>query len=189
MARLQEKYEAEVRPALMKKYGLDNVLAAPRLDKIVVSMGVGVREGDNKERLAAAGEHLATVTGQKPTITKSKKSVSAFKLRQGMAIGQKVTLRGKRMYEFLDRLISIAVPRIRDFRGLPAEGFDKTGNYNMGLGEQNVFPEIPVDKIQFTQGMNIAMVIVNSDDEKSFELLKAFGMPFQRAASETRSES
>jgi len=187
MARMLDKYNNEVRPALMTKYGLKNTLAAPRLNKIVVSMGVSVAT-DNKERLASAGEDMATVTGQKPATTKAKKSVSGFHLRQGMAIGQKVTLRGKRMYEFLDRLISIAMPRIRDFRGLPAQGFDGKGNYNMGLAEQTVFPEIAADKLQFPQGMNIAFVIVNSDNEKSFELLKAFGMPFRRPSSDGRTE-
>jgi large subunit ribosomal protein L5 len=184
MARLQERYVKEIRPEIMKLYALDNTLAAPRLDKIVVSMGIGLTP-DSKERMAAAVDDLATVTGQRPATTLARKSVSGFKLRQGMPIGQKVTLRGKRMYEFLDRLISIAVPRIRDFRGLPAEGFDGSGNYNMGLAEQTVFPEIAADKVQFTQGMNIAIVIVNSDDEKSFELLKAFGMPFTRPTSES----
>ena len=188
MARLLERYKDQIRPELMKKFGLDNDLAAPRLDKIVVSMGVKLSTED-KERMAAAAEDLATVTGQRPAVTKARKSVSGFKLRQGMPIGQRVTLRGKRMYEFLDRLISIAMPRIRDFRGLPPEGFDGYGNYNMGLAEQTVFPEISADKLQYTQGMNIAMRIVNSDDERSFELLKAFGMPFRRPASEDHSES
>ena len=183
MARLLERYSQEIRPALMERFGLTNILAAPRLDKIVVSMGVG-QAVENKECLTAAGEDLATVTGQKPAVTKARKSVSGFKVRQGMPIGQKVTLRGKRMYEFLDRLISITVPRIRDFRGLPADGFDGRGNYNMGLAEQGVFPEISPDKIQFTQGMNIAIVVVNSDDEKSLELLKAFGMPFRNQVAE-----
>jgi len=183
MARLQEQYVQKIRPDLMKRYGLGNTLAAPRLDKIVVSMGVGLTP-DSKERMAAATEDLATVTGQHPVVTKAKKSVSGFKLREGMPIGLKVTLRGPRMYEFLDRLISITIPRIRDFRGLPESGFDGRGSYTMGIAEQTVFPEIAAEKVQYTQGMNIAIVIVNSNNEKSFELLRAFGMPFRRAESE-----
>jgi large subunit ribosomal protein L5 len=188
MARLKEKYENVVRPELMKQFGLDNALAAPRLEKVVVSMGVGLSI-EEKERMAAAAEDLATVTGQRPSTTKARKSVSGFKVRQGMPVGQKVTLRGKRMYEFLDRLISITIPRIRDFRGLPEDGFDGYGNYNMGLAEQTVFPEVAPDKVQYSQGMNIAIVIANSNNEKSHELLRALGMPFRRPASEGRSES
>ena len=177
MARLLDKYRSELRPALMKKFGISNAMAAPRLVKVVVSMGVG-QAAEDKERLPAAGADLATVTGQKPALTRARKSVSGFKLRAGMPIGQMVTLRGKRMYEFLDRLISITIPRIRDFRGLSGTAFDDQGSYNLGLAEQTVFPEISPDKIQYTQGMNIAIVIAQSDKEKSLELLKGFGMPF-----------
>jgi large subunit ribosomal protein L5 len=179
MARLLEKYRNEVLPALMERFGRKNALAAPRLQKIVVSMGLG-KTLDDKERLNAAVKDLATVTGQQPVITRAKRSISAFKLREGMNVGCYVTLRGPRMYEFLDRLINVAVPRIRDFRGLNPDAFDGRGNYNLGFNEQIVFPEVPVDKVQHIQGMNIAIVVANANDEESRELLTRLGMPFRR---------
>jgi large subunit ribosomal protein L5 len=179
MARLLEKYTKEILPAMMEKFQYGNIMAVPRILKIVVSMGVG-RAVENQKILDAVAKDLATVTGQKPLITKAKKSVSGFKLREGYAVGCKVTLRGRRMYEFLDRLVSVAVPRIRDFRGLNTEAFDGRGNYNVGLTEQIVFPEISIDEIQFVQGMNITFVISGKSDEESLEMLRLFGMPFKR---------
>ena len=178
MARLMEQCVNETLPKLMEDIGCKNVHAAPRIEKIVVNMGVG-ESTTEKGRLEAAVKDMATVTGQQPVITKAKKSISGFKLREGMDIGCCVTLRRKRMYEFLDRLINIVIPRIRDFRGLNTK-FDGRGNYSMGLTEQIVFPEVDIDKVQHIQGMNITIVIRNSDDQKSFELLKRLGMPFKR---------
>jgi large subunit ribosomal protein L5 len=179
MARLLEKYRNEITPKLMEKFGYKNRLQMPRISKIVVSMGVGkaLEEGT---RLENAMRDLATITGQKPKYTKAKKSVAGFKLRSGNRVGCMVTLRRLRMYEFLDRLINITVPRIRDFRGLPAKAFDKHGNYSLGLNDQYVFPEIDVDKVEWSQGMNITIVVENSSKEESFELLTGFGMPFRR---------
>ena len=179
MARLLEKYNREILPAMVEKFGYTNRMAVPRLEKIVVSMGVG-RAVENRKILDSVARDLAMVTGQKPLVTKAKKSVSGFKLREGYAVGCKVTLRGRRMYEFLDRLISIVIPRIRDFRGLSPEAFDGRGNYNMGLTEQIVFPEISIDDVEYVQGMNIAICIRGRSDEESLELLKMFGMPFKR---------
>jgi len=180
MARLLERYRKEVVPLLQKKLGRDNALSLPRLEKIVISMGLGKAQ-DEAKRVDAAMEDLATLSGQKPVLTKAKKSVSAFRVREDMVVGAKVTLRGRRMYEFLDRLINLAMPRIRDFRGMDPDGFDGRGNYSMGLNEQLVFPEVRVDKVQFVQGMNIAFVIKNSrSDEESRGLLEAFGFPFRR---------
>ena len=157
MARLLDKYVKEVQPRLAKQLGQENRHALPRLTKIVVNMGVGQASQDRK-RLEEATGHLATITGQKPLVTKAKKAISAFRLRQGMEIGCKVTLRGQRMYEFLDRLISLALPRVRDFRGLSGKAFDGHGNYTLGLSEQLVFPEIEADKVSHTQGMHISLV-------------------------------
>ena len=179
MARLLDRYRSEILPALMERFGRRNALAAPRLEKIVVSMGLG-KALDEKERLDAAVKDLAAVTGQHPVITKAKQSISAFKLREGMNVGCFVTLRGPRMYEFLDRLINVAIPRIRDFRGLSPKSFDGRGNYNLGLSEQIVFPEVPIDKVQHIQGMNVALVVSNANDEESRELLRRLGMPFER---------
>ena len=178
MARLLERYKTEVLPKLMERFGLKNALAAPRLDRIVVNMGVGAGIAE-KGRLEAAVGDLATVTGQHPVITKAKKSISGFKLREGMPVGCCVTLRGRRMYEFLDRLINVAIPRIRDFRGLKRT-FDGHGNYSMGLNEQIVFPEVSLDRVEHIQGMNITIVVRNSSDEASYELLRMLGMPFVR---------
>jgi large subunit ribosomal protein L5 len=175
-----DRYRNEIVPVLQAKLGRRNVLSLPRLDKIVLSMGLG-KARDEAKRVDAAVEDLAVIAGQKPVLTKAKKSVSAFRLREGMVVGCKTTLRGKRMYEFLDRLINLAMPRFRDFRGLDPDGFDGRGNYNLGVNEQTVFPEIRADKVQFQQGMNITVVIRNSrSDEESRWLLEAFGFPFRR---------
>lgn len=176
--RLQEKYETLVVPEMMKRFGFSNCLAVPRVQKIVVNAGVG-KAIENKKRMDDAVRDLSIITGQKPLITRAKTSVSGFKLRQGMPIGCKVTLRGKRMYEFMDRLISLAIPRIKDFRGLPRNSFDGQGNYTMGLEEQTVFPEINADTLEFTQGMDITFAISGGKKEHSFELLRLMGMPFR----------
>jgi large subunit ribosomal protein L5 len=177
-ARLQQRYAAEVVPALAQKLGRENKLSLPKLTKIVVNMGVGKAIQD-KNRMTEAVEHLTAITGQKPQITRAKVSVSGFRLREGMEVGCRVTLRGKRMYEFLDRLINLALPRIRDFRGVNPKSFDGNGNYNMGLSEQMVFPEIHPDKVNFTQGMDITICTSTTKDDEARELLKAFGMPFR----------
>ncbi|MBE3123356.1 MAG: 50S ribosomal protein L5 [Planctomycetes bacterium] len=180
MTRMQERYRNEIVPVLQTRFGRTNLLSLPRLDKIVVSMGLG-KSRDEAKRVEAAVEDLGIITGQKPMLTKAKKSVSAFRLREGMTIGCKVTLRGSRMYEFLDRLVNLAMPRIRDFRGVDPNGFDGRGNFNMGVTEQLVFPEVRVDKVQYQQGMNITFVVKNSrSDEESRALLEAFGFPFRR---------
>lgn len=178
MARLLDRYKKEIIAAFGKEMSSDNVLAIPRMEKIVVSMGIG-RAIQEKGRLDAASKELAVITGQKPLVCKARKSVSNFKLRDGMDIGLKVTLRGKRMYEFLDRLISVAIPRVRDFRGLNPRGFDGHGNYNMGLSEQTVFPEVSIDKIEFQQGMNITLVTSAANDQMAHKLLERLGMPFR----------
>jgi len=177
-ARLQERYEKELRPELIEKLGRKNHLSLPKLEKIVVSMGVGSSIAD-KKHMEEAVSAMSEITGQKPQICKARKSVANFKLREGMAIGCKVTLRGKRMYEFLDRLISLALPRVRDFRGLSPKAFDGHGNYSLGLNEQIVFPELNPDKYTRQQGMNIAICCSTGSDDESRELLRGFGMPFQ----------
>ncbi len=176
MARLLDKYFKEVQPRLAKQLGQENPHALPRLTKIVVNMGVGQASQDRK-RLEEATGHLATITGQKPLVTKAKQAISAFRLRQGMEIGCKVTLRGRRMYEFLDRLISLALPRVRDFRGLSRRAFDGHGNYTLGLSEQLVFPEIEADKVSHTQGMHISLVTTAHTDDEARALLKELGLP------------
>ena len=178
MARLLEKYQKQVVPQLIKKFEYKNKLSLPKLQKIVVNMGVG-RAVDNKKLIEEATKHLTIITGQKPLVTVAKKAISGFKLRKGQAIGCKVTLRGKRMFEFLDRLISIVLPRIRDFRGISQKSFDGRGNYTLGLTEQIVFPEISIDNVEFVQGMDITMVITGNSNEHSCELLKLLGMPFK----------
>jgi large subunit ribosomal protein L5 len=178
MARLKEKYKEEVVPALMERFSLENTMAVPRLDKITVNMGVG-QATENKKFLEDASRDLSVITGQKPKINAARRSVSGFRLREGNPIGCMVTLRGKRMFEFLDRLISIVIPRIRDFRGLSPRSFDGRGNYSMGLSEQIVFPEIDLDSVEHTQGMNVNITIKNATDEMAFELLKGLGMPFR----------
>jgi large subunit ribosomal protein L5 len=177
--RLQTVYEEQVVAQLKEKLGRDNVLSLPKLDKIVVSMGVGSAIADKKhmeEATAALGE----ITGQKPVRCKAKKSIAAFRLREGLDVGCKVTLRRARMYEFLDRLISLALPRVRDFRGLNPNAFDGNGNYSLGLNEQLVFPEINPDKYTHVQGMNITICTKSGTDDESRELLRAFGLPFRR---------
>lgn len=180
MARLLERYQKEIAPQLSKKLNRTNPFSLPRLKKIVVNMGVGKALQD-KNRMEQAAEQLAQITGQKAQITKARIAVSGFRLREGNEIGCRVTLRGKRMYEFLDRLISIALPRIRDFRGVNPKSFDGNGNYTMGLAEQVVFPEIDPDKVTFSQGMDITFVTSTNSDDEARELLRAFGMPFREA--------
>jgi large subunit ribosomal protein L5 len=180
MARLQERYQKEIVADLSKKLGRTNVLSLPRLQKIVVNMGVGKALQD-KGRMEQAADQLSQITGQKAQIRKAKKAVSGFRLRENNEIGCRVTLRGRRMYEFLDRLISIALPRIRDFRGVNPRSFDGHGNYSLGLSEQQVFPEIDPDKVTFVQGMDVTFVISTNNDDESRELLRAFGMPFREA--------
>src|SRR5262245_39829092 len=179
MARLLDKYQKDVMPALKQELQRQNPMSIPRIQKIVVSMGLGKAIAERK-RLESARKELAAITGQLPLICKSKKSVSNFKLRKGMDTGLKVTLRGKRMYEFMDRLISTTMPRVRDFRGLDPKGFDGRGNYNMGLTEQTVFPEVDADKVEFQQGMNITFVTTAQNDQESLALLKHMGMPFRQ---------
>src|SRR3954453_184312 len=179
MARLQEKYTKEIGPGLATKFGRKNRHSLPRLEKIVVNMGVGKALQD-KNRLAQSAEPLAQITGQRPQITKAKVSVSGFRLREGNEIGCRVTLRHYRMYEFLDRLISIALPRIRDFRGVNPNSFDGHGNFTLGLAEQVVFPEIDADRLQHTQGMDITIVSTAQSDDQARELLRSFGLPFRQ---------
>jgi len=179
MARLKEKYNKEIAGKLKEHFGITNPHAIPRLRKIVLNMGIG-KALENKSRLDAGVEDLAAITGQRPIVTKARLSIAAFKLRAGNPIGVKVTLRRDMMYEFLDRLVSIALPRIRDFRGISPDAFDGHGNYTMGVSEQSVFPEVNVDKMEFTQGMDITFVISGNSDERSRELLREFGMPFER---------
>ena len=178
MARLKDKYETEIVPALREKFGIKNINAVPRISKIVVNRGVG-KALENARRLESATKELALISGQAPTVTRARKSIANFKLREDYAIGCKVTIRHRRMYEFLDRLISVVIPRIRDFRGLPAK-FDGRGNYSMGLQDQVVFPEIKIDDVEFMQGMNICITVKHSNDEMSHELLQQFGFPFKR---------
>jgi large subunit ribosomal protein L5 len=178
VARLLEHYRNDVAAQLAKEFNLTNPMAVPRVTKVVVSMGVGkliTEEG----KLEAAAAELAQIVGQRPVITRSRKAISNFKLREGMKVGIKVTLRGARMWEFLDRLITLAIPRVKDFRGLPPAGFDGRGNYNMGLTEQTVFPEVDPAKVQFTQGMDIAIVTTAPTDEQARRLLALLGMPFK----------
>jgi large subunit ribosomal protein L5 len=179
MTRLQEKYRDEVIPALRDRLQVSNDLAVPRLEKIVISMGVGEAIVDSK-RLDEAVGHLTTLSGQKPQITRARRSVAGFKLREGNAVGCRVTLRRQRMWEFLDRLIALVLPRVRDFRGLSRTSFDGHGNYSLGLTEQMVFPEINPDSVGHTQGMNITLVTSGQTDEQGRELLRELGMPFQK---------
>ena len=178
--RLQEKYRQEILPQLAEKLGRKNRLSLPRLDKIVVNMGVG-KATSEKKYLEEALDVLKQITGQKPLTTLSRKSIANFKLREDMPIGCKVTLRGKRMWEFLDRLVSLALPRVRDFRGLNPKAFDGRGNYNLGLTEQLVFPELNPDKFSFSQGMNVTLVTSATSDDEARELLRGLGMPLRAA--------
>lgn len=179
MARMRDRYFSEIRPKLMKENNYSSVMEVPRIQKITVNMGVGIATQEPKQ-LQAAAEDLTKITGQKAVTTKAKKSISNFKLRQGMPIGCRVTLRRERMYEFLDRLTSIAMPRIRDFRGISPNGFDGRGNYNLGLKEQIIFPEIEYDKIDRIRGMSIAITTTARTDDEARQLLKEFGMPFRK---------
>lgn len=177
-ARLKQKYEREVVPALLERFGYKNVMEAPKLEKVILNMGVGEAVADSKAMDAAVGD-LGTISGQKPVITRAKKSIAAFKIREGMPIGCKVTLRGERMYQFLDKLINIVLPRIRDFRGVSSKSFDGRGNYSMGLREQLIFPEINYDKVDKTRGMDVIVVTTAKTDEEAHELLRLLGMPFR----------
>jgi len=179
--RLQIKYQKEALPALAQKLGRKNPMSLPRLEKIVVNMGVGIATQE-KKHLETAVEAMGLISGQKPIITNSRKAISAFKLREGMPIGCKVTLRGRKMYEFFDRLVSIALPRVRDFRGVSRKAFDGNGSYSLGLSEQLVFPELNPDKYLRVQGMNITFVVRNASDDESRELLTILGVPFQAPA-------
>jgi len=180
VSRLKEKYRTQVVDAMMKKFGYENIMQVPRLEKIVVNMGVGEAIQNSKIMDAAVGD-LTTITGQRPVVTKAKKSIAAFKLRQGMKIGCKVTLRGDRMYHFADKIFSIALPRVRDFRGVSPKSFDGRGNYSLGVKEQLIFPEIEYDKIDKVRGMDIIFVTTARTDEEARELLKLMGMPFRAA--------
>ena len=177
--RLRARYREELVPALQEQLGLANTMQVPRLEKVVVTMGVGEAVKDGR-LLDAALEDLATITGQKAVVTKARKSIAGFKLREGMAIGAKVTLRGPRMYEFLDRLVNVAIPRIRDFRGVPTRSFDGRGNYTLGIKEQLIFPEVDYDKVDQVHGMDITFVTTARRDDEALALLTAFGMPFRR---------
>jgi len=178
-ARLREHYRKEVMPALMKQFGYSNVMAVPRLSKIVINMGIGDAHTDIKI-LDNAVEELGTIAGQKPTVTRARKSIANFKLREGMPIGCVVTLRGERMYEFYDRLVSLALPRVRDFRGVPPKSFDGRGNYTLGVKDQLIFPETNYAKVTRVKGMNICIVTTAKTDEESRGLLAALGMPFRK---------
>ena len=179
MSRLRDTYENEIKTEMIKKFGYKNVMQVPKLEKIVINMGVGEAR-DNAKILESAVKDLTEISGQKPVICKAKKSVANFKLREGMPIGCKVTLRGDRMYEFADRLINLALPRVRDFRGVSADAFDGRGNYALGIKEQIIFPEIEYDKVDKVRGMDIIFVTTANTDEESRELLRLFGMPFKK---------
>lgn len=180
MPNLKQRYREEVVPALMREFEYDNVMQVPAVEKVVVNVGVG-EALDNAKALDATVSDLTTITGQKPIITKARKSIAGFKLREGRAIGVKVTLRGDRMWNFLDRLMNVALPRRRDFRGVPADGFDGRGNYTLGLREQIIFPEIEYDKIDKMRGMEISIVTSAKTDEEGRRLLQLLGMPFSRS--------
>ncbi|MFF2754682.1 50S ribosomal protein L5 [Psychrobacillus sp. NPDC058041] len=179
MNRLKEKFLKEVSPALMSKFEYKSVMQVPKVDKIVINMGVG-EAVSNTKALDAAVEELQIIAGQKPVVTKAKKSIAGFRLREGMPIGAKVTLRGERMYDFLDKLIAISLPRVRDFRGVSKKAFDGRGNYTLGVKEQLIFPEIDYDKVSKVRGMDIVIVTTANSDEEARELLTQFGMPFQK---------
>ncbi|CAD2071804.1 50S ribosomal protein L5 [Jeotgalicoccus coquinae] len=179
MARLKEKYNEKIKQELVNKFNYSSVMQAPKIDKIVVNMGIGDAV-QNAKVLDTAVEELSAITGQKPIVTKAKKSIATFRLREGMPIGAKVTLRGERMYEFLDKLISVTLPRVRDFRGISKKAFDGRGNYTLGVKEQIIFPEIDYDKVSKVRGMDIVIVTTANTDEEARELLTQFGMPFQK---------
>lgn len=180
-ARLKEKYQSEIKPALQKELGLKNSMAVPRLEKIVLNMGLG-EATQNSKLLDPLVADLASIAGQKPVTTRAKKSIAAFKVREGMPIGAMVTLRGDMMYEFLDRLIQVGLPRVRDFRGVSTKSFDGRGNYTLGMRDQLIFPEIDYSKVEKLKGMNITIVTTAADDNAARALLKAFGIPFRIAA-------
>jgi large subunit ribosomal protein L5 len=179
MSRLEKHYQESIRPQLMKDLGIDNLWAAPRLVKVVVNVGVG-EASSNIKLLDAAMEELATITGQRPVLRRARKSIAAFKLREGQPVGATVTLRGKRMYEFVDRLVNIALPRVRDFRGVSTRSFDGRGNYTMGLEDQLIFPEIDFARVSQSRGMNVTFVTTSRDDRGARRLLELLGMPFRR---------
>lgn len=178
MSRLKEKYQKEVIPALIKEFGYKNVMEVPKLEKVTVNIGLG-EAVQNPKAIDAAVEDLKAITGQKPVVTRAKKSIAAFKLRAGMRIGAKVTLRGQRMYDFVDKLINVVLPRVRDFRGVSPKSFDGRGSYTLGLKEQIIFPEIDYDKVDKVRGMNITLVTTAKSDEEARELLRLLGMPFR----------
>ncbi|KSU78447.1 50S ribosomal protein L5 [Fictibacillus enclensis] len=179
MNRLQERYKSEIVPSLVEKFNYTSVMEVPKIEKIVINMGVGDAVSNSKV-LDTAVEELTTIAGQKPVITRAKKSIAGFKLREGMPIGTKVTLRGERMYDFLDKLIAVALPRVRDFRGISKKAFDGRGNYTLGVKEQLIFPEIDYDKVNKVRGMDIVIVTTANTDEEARELLTQVGMPFQK---------
>lgn len=179
MSRLKEKFTKEISPALMSKFNYKSVMEVPKLNKIVLNMGVGDAVA-NAKALDVAVDELSQITGQKPVVTRAKKSIAGFRLREGMPIGAKVTLRGERMYEFLDKLVSVSLPRVRDFRGISKKAFDGRGNYTLGVKEQLIFPEIDYDKVNKVRGMDIVIVTTANTDEEARELLTQFGMPFQK---------
>ncbi|WP_377887090.1 50S ribosomal protein L5 [Alkalihalobacillus sp. R86527] len=179
MNRLQEKYQNETKPSLMEKFNYSSVMEVPKVEKIVINMGVGDAV-QNPKALDTAVEELQLLAGQKPVITKAKKSIAGFKLREGMPIGAKVTLRGNRMYDFLDKLVSVSLPRVRDFRGVSKKAFDGRGNYTLGIKEQLIFPEIDYDNVNKVRGMDIVIVTTAKTDEESREMLTQLGMPFQK---------
>lgn len=178
MARFRKLYESEIRTALQKELGVKNVNELPKLEKIVLNMGIG-QAGTNKKLLEDAVNDLTLISGQKPVVTKARKSIAGFKLREGMPVGCKVTLRGEKMYEFLERLVVIALPRVRDFEGVSVKSFDGRGNYALGIKEQLIFPEVDFDKVDNIRGMDIVIATSAKDDNAALELLKAFGMPFR----------
>ncbi|HEY7910618.1 MAG TPA: 50S ribosomal protein L5 [Blastocatellia bacterium] len=179
-ARLRERYKSEIIPALMKEFSYKNIMAVPKIEKIILNMGVGREAQSNPKVFDQAAMELSTISGQKPVITKAKKSIAAFKLRAGMPVGIAVTLRGERMYEFLDRFINAVLPRVRDFRGVSPRAFDGRGNYTIGIKDQLIFPEIDFNKVDRTRGMNISIVTTARTDEEGRALLRQFGMPFMK---------
>ncbi len=179
MSRLLDKYRKEIRPQLMRTFGYGNILQAPKMEKIIINMGVGAATEDPK-LLEDAAKELALITGQQPATTRGRKSISNFKLRIGAKIGCRVTLRGGRMYEFLDRFVNVVLPRIKDFRGIPLKSFDGRGNYTLGITEQSVFPELDIDRIKRVQGMDITFVTSSNSDDEAKSLLQLMGMPFQK---------
>ncbi|AQS53822.1 50S ribosomal protein L5 [Jeotgalibaca dankookensis] len=179
MNRLKEKYTKEITPSMMEKFGYTSIMQVPKVDKIVINMGVG-EAVSNAKSLEKAVEELTLISGQKPIITYAKKSIAAYRLREGMAIGTKVTLRGERMYDFLDKLVTVSLPRVRDFRGISKRSFDGRGNYTLGVKEQLIFPEVDYDRVDKVRGMDIVIVTTANTDEESKEMLTQLGMPFQK---------